>query len=71
MASSLAAALAPLAALSARLGANRDLVQGAGGNTSLKRGDRELWVKASGTGFRPPSASPSSSGSTCRRCCAA
>lgn len=49
MPSSVAAALAPLAVLSARLGANRDLVQGAGGNTSLKRGDTELWVKASGT----------------------
>ena len=45
----LAAALAPLAALSARLGADRNLIQGAGGNTSLKRGERELWVKASGT----------------------
>ena len=43
------AALAPLAALSARLGAERDLIQGAGGNTSLKRDGRELWVKASGT----------------------
>lgn len=49
MTSSLAGVLAPLAALSARLGMNRDLVQGAGGNTSLKRGEAELWVKASGT----------------------
>jgi rhamnose utilization protein RhaD (predicted bifunctional aldolase and dehydrogenase) len=40
--------LASLSALSANLGANRDLVQGAGGNTSLKHGDA-LWVKASGT----------------------
>ncbi|MXP64658.1 class II aldolase [Roseomonas sp. M0104] len=42
-------ALSALAALSARLGAERSLIQGAGGNTSLKRGDAELWVKASGT----------------------
>ncbi|MDJ0387763.1 class II aldolase/adducin family protein [Roseomonas sp. E05] len=41
--------LAALAALSARLGADRSLIQGAGGNTSLKRGGAELWVKASGT----------------------
>jgi rhamnose utilization protein RhaD (predicted bifunctional aldolase and dehydrogenase) len=40
--------LAALSALSARLGADRTLVQGAGGNTSLKHGDA-LWVKASGT----------------------
>lgn len=40
--------LTALAALSARLGSDRDLVQGAGGNTSLKR-DGALWVKASGT----------------------
>lgn len=40
--------LAVLAAFSARIGADRRLVQGAGGNTSLKRGDAELWVKASG-----------------------
>lgn len=40
--------LAALAALSARIGADRRLVQGAGGNTSLKRGAAELWVKASG-----------------------
>lgn len=44
-----ATALARLAALSARLGADRDLIQGAGGNTSLKHNGRELWVKASGT----------------------
>lgn len=37
-----------LAALSARLGRDPRLVQGAGGNTSLKTGDR-LLVKASGT----------------------
>jgi len=37
-----------LADLSARIGASRDLVQGAGGNTSLKAGGA-LWVKASGT----------------------
>ncbi|MFZ6765412.1 class II aldolase/adducin family protein [Pseudoroseomonas sp. WGS1072] len=45
----LAADLAPLVALSARIGADRHLIQGAGGNTSLKRGEREIWVKASGT----------------------
>jgi rhamnose utilization protein RhaD (predicted bifunctional aldolase and dehydrogenase) len=39
--------LAELAALSARLGTDRRLVQGGGGNTSLKR-DGTLWVKASG-----------------------
>lgn len=37
-----------LLAVSARLGADRLLVQGAGGNTSLKH-DGVLWVKASGT----------------------
>jgi rhamnose utilization protein RhaD (predicted bifunctional aldolase and dehydrogenase) len=37
-----------LAALSARIGQDRLLVQGAGGNTSLKDGGT-LWVKASGT----------------------
>jgi len=42
-------ALSALAALSARLGVDRNLIQGAGGNTSLKREGRELWVKASGT----------------------
>jgi rhamnose utilization protein RhaD (predicted bifunctional aldolase and dehydrogenase) len=39
--------LADLARVSARLGADPALVQGPGGNTSLKLGDR-LWVKASG-----------------------
>lgn len=39
---------ARLLAVSARLGADRLLVQGAGGNTSLKH-DGILWVKASGT----------------------
>ncbi|WP_394538445.1 class II aldolase/adducin family protein [Lysobacter enzymogenes] len=37
-----------LIALSARIGADPSLVQGGGGNTSLKRDDA-LWVKASGT----------------------
>ncbi len=37
-----------LAALSARLGADRGSVQGGGGNTSYKSGD-DFWVKASGT----------------------
>lgn len=39
---------AELAALSARLGADRTSVQGGGGNTSYKSGD-DFWVKASGT----------------------
>lgn len=39
---------APLAELSARIGSNPLLVQGGGGNTSLKC-DGQLWVKASGT----------------------
>ena len=37
-----------LVAVSARIGNNPRLVQGGGGNTSLKRGD-DFWVKASGT----------------------
>ena len=37
-----------LQALSRRLGADLTLVQGSGGNTSIKDGD-VLWVKASGT----------------------
>jgi rhamnose utilization protein RhaD (predicted bifunctional aldolase and dehydrogenase) len=41
-------ALADLARLSARLGADPLLIQGAGGNTSVKDGDT-LWIKASGT----------------------
>lgn len=40
--------LRALEALAADLGANRDLVQGAGGNASLKHAG-VLWVKASGT----------------------
>ena len=40
-----------LLAHSARIGADPALVQGAGGNTSLKR-DGVLWVKASGTWLR-------------------
>lgn len=40
--------LADLAALSARLGRDAGLIQGAGGNTSIKL-DGMLWVKASGT----------------------
>src|SRR5947207_2266807 len=36
-----------LIALSADVGSNIDLVQGAGGNTSLKEGN-DLWIKASG-----------------------
>ena len=39
--------LAALCAVSRRIGADAALVQGAGGNTSLKR-DGVLWVKASG-----------------------
>lgn len=39
---------AELVAFSARLGRNETLVQGGGGNTSLKRDD-DFWVKASGT----------------------
>lgn len=42
------ASLKALAAFSAKIGADRTLVQGGGGNTSLKNGD-VLWVKASGT----------------------
>lgn len=42
------AELAALAALSARIGADIELVQAAGGNTSIKIDD-VLWVKASGT----------------------
>jgi rhamnose utilization protein RhaD (predicted bifunctional aldolase and dehydrogenase) len=41
-------ALAQLARLSARLGRDIEMVQAAGGNTSLKLGD-VLWIKASGT----------------------
>ncbi|MBI4083893.1 MAG: class II aldolase [Candidatus Lambdaproteobacteria bacterium] len=41
-------ALAELARLSAAVGTDLDLVQGGGGNSSLKDGNR-LWVKASGT----------------------
>jgi rhamnose utilization protein RhaD (predicted bifunctional aldolase and dehydrogenase) len=37
-----------LVAVSARIGSDLRLVQGGGGNTSLKRGD-DFWVKASGT----------------------
>jgi len=40
--------LDPLARLSARLGNDPTLIQGPGGNTSIKLGNR-LWVKASGT----------------------
>jgi rhamnose utilization protein RhaD (predicted bifunctional aldolase and dehydrogenase) len=40
--------LAALRSLSARIGQNPDLIQAAGGNTSLKAGDT-LWIKASGT----------------------
>lgn len=40
--------LEALRILSRQLGADLDLVQGAGGNTSVKCGDR-IWVKASGT----------------------
>ena len=42
------AELAELEALSARIGADPLLTQGAGGNTSLKI-DGTLWIKASGT----------------------
>ncbi|MGP1397305.1 MAG: class II aldolase/adducin family protein [Inquilinaceae bacterium] len=38
-----------LRALSARIGADPALVQGAGGNTSLKTDGGTLWIKASGT----------------------
>ena len=41
-------ALQPLLAYSAKIGRDRSLVQGAGGNTSVKFGD-VMWVKASGT----------------------
>ncbi|SFQ26854.1 Rhamnose utilisation protein RhaD, predicted bifunctional aldolase and dehydrogenase [Bradyrhizobium sp. Ghvi] len=40
--------LSDLRSLSARIGHNPDLIQAAGGNTSLKTGDT-LWIKASGT----------------------
>jgi rhamnose utilization protein RhaD (predicted bifunctional aldolase and dehydrogenase) len=40
--------MSALKALSARVGADRLLVQAAGGNTSLKR-DGVMWIKASGT----------------------
>lgn len=40
--------LAALATLSARIGADPMLIQGAGGNTSVKDGD-VMWIKASGT----------------------
>lgn len=40
--------LSSLVSLSAALGSSEMLIQGAGGNTSLKEGD-VLWVKASGT----------------------
>lgn len=43
-----AAEFEALRALSARVGADPGLVQGAGGNTSIKRDDA-LWIKASGT----------------------
>jgi rhamnose utilization protein RhaD (predicted bifunctional aldolase and dehydrogenase) len=39
---------AELVSVSARIGGDPRLVQGGGGNTSLKRGD-DFWVKASGT----------------------
>ena len=39
--------LNPLVDVSARIGAERLLIQGAGGNTSLKSDD-DIWVKASG-----------------------
>ena len=42
------AALGDLARLSAELGGNVDLVQGGGGNSSVKA-DGALWIKASGT----------------------
>lgn len=42
------AELDALKALSARIGSDSSLTQGAGGNTSLKAGDT-LWIKASGT----------------------
>jgi rhamnose utilization protein RhaD (predicted bifunctional aldolase and dehydrogenase) len=42
------AELDALKALSARIGSDPSLTQGAGGNTSLKAGDT-LWIKASGT----------------------
>lgn len=35
--------------LSQQIGANPLLVQAAGGNTSIKTGDNEMWIKASGT----------------------
>ncbi|PXW96551.1 rhamnose utilization protein RhaD (predicted bifunctional aldolase and dehydrogenase) [Sphaerotilus hippei] len=46
-----------LARLSARLGADPLLIQGAGGNTSIKEG-RTLWVKASGLWLRDALARP-------------
>ncbi|NDY92931.1 class II aldolase/adducin family protein [Ideonella livida] len=45
-------ALATLAQLSARLGADPALIQAAGGNTSLKQPDGTLWVKGSGLWLR-------------------
>lgn len=39
--------------LSARVGADPDLVQGAGGNTSIKEGGT-LWIKASGLWLAMP-----------------
>jgi rhamnose utilization protein RhaD (predicted bifunctional aldolase and dehydrogenase) len=42
--------LAPLKQMSARIGSDFSLIQGAGGNTSIKDRDSDcLWVKASGT----------------------
>ena len=37
--------------LSRRIGADPLLVQSAGGNTSIKTSDNEMWIKASGTGL--------------------
>lgn len=45
---SASAAPAELVRVSAKIGGDPHLVQGGGGNTSLKRGD-DFWVKASGT----------------------
>ena len=39
----------PFLELSQRIGADPQLVQAAGGNTSIKIGDNEMWIKASGT----------------------
>jgi rhamnose utilization protein RhaD (predicted bifunctional aldolase and dehydrogenase) len=44
-----------LKALSARVGADPLLVQGAGGNTSIKQGD-VMWIKASGTWLKDAAA---------------